>query len=384
VLGSRDQRSDSPIVPPTLNRLAAYSWRLIAIGVVVVAGVWLISRLRLALIPVVIALFLSRALAPVSMWLRSHRWPGALAAATTMLGFFLVIAGLLAAITPAIADEVDSLEPTVTQALDDVEDWLVDDSPFDVSRGTIDRLRERTGERVDGFFRESDSGLLDRSTLAAEVLAAALLALILTFFMLRDGQRFVDWSLRQLPFRHRANVHRAARGGWFALGGFLRGAAMLGLVESITIGLTLFLVGGDLVVPVMILTFMAAFVPIVGAVAAGVLAVLVALVTAGVVPALIVAGVAFAVQQLDNDILAPVIYGKALDLHPVTILLSLAAGTSLFGFAGTLLAVPVVAVSVNVVKALRSSGAEDGDPSGGTDGTGGEDEGESSTASDVP
>jgi predicted PurR-regulated permease PerM len=117
----------------------------------------------------------------------------------------------------------------------------------------------------------------------------------------------------------------------------------------------LLLVGGDLIVPVMLLTFVAAFVPIFGALVAGIVATLVALVTAGTVPALIVAGVALVVQQLDNDVLAPFIYGRSLQLHPVVILLSVVTGGALLGIAGAVIAVPLVAVAVSVGKELRTT-----------------------------
>jgi predicted PurR-regulated permease PerM len=277
------------------------------------------------------------------------------ASAVAIVGFFAVLTGFLAAIAPSLADELDSLEPTVTEALDDVENWLVEDGPFDVSRESIDRLRERTGERVDDFFNAGDGEVIDSATLAAEIIAAAILAIILTFFMLRDGGRFVSWSIRLAPERRRPALQRAADRGWSTLGAYLRGAALLGAVEAVIIGMTLWIAGGSLVAPVMILTFMAAFIPIVGAIAAGVLAVLVALVTGGVVTAIVVAVVALVVQQLDNDLLAPVIYGRALNMHPVTVLLSVTAATGLFGIAGTLLAVPVVAIAVNVADELRSA-----------------------------
>jgi predicted PurR-regulated permease PerM len=134
---------------------------------------------------------------------------------------------------------------------------------------------------------------------------------------------------------------------------------MLGIVEATIIGLTLFLAGGELVGPVVIITFLGAFIPIIGAFLAAVIAVLVALVTGGVGTAVIVAIVAFVVQQLDNDLLAPLIYGRALSLHPVSVLLSVVAGGALFGFAGTVLAVPIVAVVVNVSKELRAAPPSD-------------------------
>jgi len=349
--------SPRPRVHPLIDRLGATSWRLIGIGIVGLAVLWLLSRLRVVVAPILVALFLSRALAPVAAWLRRRRLKPALAAIVTMLMFFGALGGIGALIVPSLADEAESLGPTLTKAADDVEDWLVEDSPFEVSRATIDRLREQTGERLKGLLDSSDGAVIDSATLAAEVVAGMVLALLLTFFMLRDGGRFVDWAIgRTRPERH-AKLRRAADRGWAALGGYLRGAAMLGIVESIIIGVTMFLAGGDLVAPVMVITFLGAFIPIIGAFLAGLVAVLVALVTGGVGTAVIVAIVAFVVQQLDNDLLAPLVYGRALSLHPVAVLLSVVAGGALFGFAGTVLAVPLVAVVVNVYKELRSTPA---------------------------
>jgi predicted PurR-regulated permease PerM len=339
-----------PRVHPLVDRLGAYSWRLIGIGIVLVALAWLLSRMRVVVIPVVVALFLTRALAPVAGWLRRRGWRPGLAAAVSLLAFFVVLGGLSAAIAPSLADEAESLGPTLTEAIDDVEDWIVEDGPFEVSRGTVDRLRERTGERLDALRRESDGAVLEGATLVAEIVAGLILALLLTFFMLRDGARFAAWAIGRARPERRVRLRRAAEGGWTALGGYLRGAALLGVLEAVVIGITLFAVGGGLVAPVMLLTFTAAFIPLVGAVAAGVVATLVALVTAGTIPALIVAVVALVVQQLDNDVLAPVIYGRSLSLHPVVVLLSLVAGGALFGFGGTVLAVPLVAVTVNAIK----------------------------------
>ncbi|HWM21412.1 MAG TPA: AI-2E family transporter [Ilumatobacteraceae bacterium] len=338
---------------PVVDRLGAYSWRLIGIGVVALAALWLLSRMRAVAIPIIVAVFLSRILAPISEWLRRHRWPASVAAAASLLAFFVVLAGAIAAIAPSVADETESLGTTLTEAIDDVEDWVVEDGPFNVSRETVDRLRERTGERFDGLLRESDGAVLEGATLVAEVIAGLILALLLTFFMLRDGARFTSWVISHARPERQLQLRRAAEGGWSALGGYLRGAALLGLVESVIIGITLFAVGAGLVVPVMLLTFAAAFIPIIGAIAAGVVAILVALVTGGTVAALIVAVVALVVQQLDNDVLAPIIYGRSLSLHPVTVLLSVVAGGALFGIAGTVLAVPLVAVTVNVTKEIR-------------------------------
>jgi predicted PurR-regulated permease PerM len=347
--------SDSRRVHPLVEKLAAYSWRLIAIGVVALAALWLLSRLRLAVIPVVIAVFVTRILAPVHGWLCRHRWRRGLAAVATILAFLLLIAALGAVIGPILADEAGSVEPAVNEALDDVEDWLVEN--FDVSRETVQELRIRTERYLRDLARTSDGDVVGAATLAAEVVASAILAILLTFFMLRDGRRFMAWAYERFRPELRPRLRRAGDRGWATLGFYLRGAALLGVVEAIAIGLTLWLAGGSLVAPVMVLTFVAAFIPIIGAAVAGVVAVMVGLVTGGAGTAIIVAIVALVVQQLDNDLLAPVIYGRALRLHPVTILLGVVAGGELFGLVGTILAVPVIAVVINMVKELRASAA---------------------------
>ena len=195
--------------------------------------------------------------------------------------------------------------------------------------------------------------------LVVEIVAGLLLALVLTFFFVKDGERFQRFALRRIPPERHDLARRLANRGWAALAGYLRGSAMLGVIEAIVIGIALALVGGGLVVPVMVITFAAAFVPLVGAVVAGVIAVLVALVTAGFTPALVVLAVAVVVQQFDNDLLAPFVFGKTLELHPVIILLAVTAGGTLFGIVGAFLAVPVTAVIINVTIEAQRARDED-------------------------
>ena len=304
-------------------------------------------------IPATVAVFLTRLLTPISDRLRGRLRPW-LAAGVAMLVLLGAITGISIVVGRPIAQEAATLPGTITEALDDIERWLVEDSPFDVSREAIDRFRTRTADRFRELLLTSGGRVVDGATLAAEIVAGLFLSILFTFFMLRDGPRFARWLRSRLRPEQRDRAQRAAGRGWSTLGGYLRGAALLGIIESIAIGLALLVSGASLVVPVMVLTFVAAFVPIIGAVFAGVMAVLVALVTGGVVSAAIVGVVAIAVQQLDNDILAPWVYGRSLALHPVVILVSVVGGGALFGIAGTLLAVPVVAVAISVVKELES------------------------------
>jgi len=340
-------------VHPFVVKAAAYSWRLLVIAAVVVGVVFLAGQMLVVAVPVVVAALMARGLWPVYRFLHDKGLKPALAAALSMLAFVVIVAAVIAVVGVTFAGEVDDLGATLEQGIEDVTDWLVDDSPWDVSRADVERWREQIGDAASDFLRSGQGSVLSGAIVAGEVIVGFLLALIVTFFFLKDGRRFRDTAFGWLRADRRAPARRATERGWAAAGGYLKGAATLGFVEGLAIGLSLWLVGGSLVVPVMLITFVTAFVPIVGAVAAGIIAVLVALVTAGTVPALIVAAVALVVQQVDNDVLAPVIYGKSLKLHPLVILLGIAAGGALFGFVGTFLAVPLLAVGINAVNGYR-------------------------------
>ena len=226
-------------------------------------------------------------------------------------------------------------------------------SPFNLNRDDVESLRKGLGETVSGGLRSPDSSLLSGAIAAAEGVVSLLLGLILTVFALKDGGRFLAWVRGRVAPEKRATADRMGRRAWATLGGYLRGAATLGVVEGIAIAVTLWLVGAQLAVAVGVVTFLFAFVPFIGAIFAGVLAVLVALATAGLPAAAIVAVVAIVVQQLDNDLLAPVVYGRALDLHPVVVLLAITAGGALLGIAGSVLAVPITAVAWGVAAEAR-------------------------------
>lgn len=354
VTSTLDDRRRSGPVNPLIKTAGAYSWRLIAITIVVLGVLWLIQTLWVAVAAAVVALMVTRILVGPAMWLRDRGLPGALASLLSLVVFFALLGAAITFIGRAAAGEFDQLGSTVEQAIDDVETWLVEDSPIDISPTQLEDFRTQLEDRVVEWFQSSSGTLVSGAVVAFEVLVAIILAIITTFFLLKDGPRFQRLALRAVPERRRDVTPRLAARAWTTLGGYLRGAAMLGILEGVVIGITLWLVGASLIVPVMVLTFLGAFIPFVGAILAGVLAVLVALATAGFTGALIVAIVALVVQQLDNDVLAPVIYGRALQLHPLLILFSITAGSALFGPVGAVLAVPVTAVALNVINEYRS------------------------------
>jgi putative heme transporter len=255
---------------------------------------------------------------------------------------------------PAMANEFSDLRPTLENAVDDVEDWLVNDSPFDVSRQDVNDFRDEAADRARDTLERQSGAVVSGTVVLFEVITGIVLALLSTFFLLKDGDRFCTWMLGHFPEERRPLVSRLAARAWKTLGGYLRGSALLGVIEGIIIGTTVWIVGGALAVPVAIITFFAAFVPFAGAVVAGAVAVLVTLVTAGFGEAVVVLIVAVLVQQFDNDLLAPVVFGKSLELHPLVVLGSLVAGSTLFGPFGAVLAVPVSAMVINVIAESRN------------------------------
>jgi putative heme transporter len=355
-------------VHPVVATAGAYAWRLIGIGIVGWAVLRLMTALWVLVLAGAVAVLLARALDPVASVLRRRRLPPALVAAVTLVGFLLAMAGIVSVLAPSIVDEFRDLGPTLEESIDDVEDWLVDDSPFDISRRDIREFREESGNRVRDVLESQSGTVVSGTVVAFEVITGLVLALVTTFFVLKDGDRFARWLLTFVPEDRRPLARRLAAKSWATLGGYLRGSATLGLIEGTIIGTTVWLVGGALAVPVGVITFFAAFLPFAGAVLAGAVAVLVTLVSAGFTPAVIVLVVAVLVQQFDNDLLAPIVFGRNLELHPLIVLGAIVAGSTLFGAFGAVLAVPVTAVALNVVAEWRAHNREnegDGDVAAG-------------------
>jgi putative heme transporter len=350
--------AERPRVHPAIDRLGVASWRLIGIGLVLAAAFWLLARLWVIVLALAVAVMFARVLDPPAAWLRRRGVPPFLVAATVIIGFGLLMAGIVASLVPAVAAEFEDFGPTIENAIDDIERWLVEDSPFDVSRRDVEDFRDEADDRVRDWLSSSSGTLLSRTMVAVEIVTALVLALITSFFMLKDGDRFGRWTVSLLPDQHRALVMRLGTRAWRTLGGYLRGSATLGLIEGTIIGITVWLVGGHLAIPVAVVTFFAAFIPFAGAVMAGIVAVLVTLVTAGFGAAVIVGVVALVVQQLDGDLLAPIVFGRALELHPLVVLFSLAGGSALLGPVGALFAVPVSAVVINVIAEARAAHLE--------------------------
>ncbi|QXC62459.1 AI-2E family transporter [Aquihabitans sp. G128] len=350
---------------PAILRFTAYAACTIVVGYASKLVLELLTQLSIVLFPVITALFLTRVLAVPGNWLRRRGWPPALAAASVLVGFLVLVAGLVMAVVPPVVHEFSDFGTTIDKGTQQIEDWLVEDSAFDVKRKDVEDFKDDLTKRSKTTLENSTDTIARGARLVIEALVSLILSLVLTFFAIKDGPEFQRWMTGLVPRRRRPHAKELANASWVTLGGYLRGAALLGILEAVVIGGAMFFAGAHLVVPVMLLTFAAAFIPLVGATVAGVLAVLVTLASAGLAQAVVVAIVALVVQQLDNELLAPWIYGKALSMHPVVILLSITAGTALFGFVGTLLAVPFTAIAMDSVAIWKREHPSEDEPGDG-------------------
>jgi putative heme transporter len=337
-------RRARPTAPRPLEVAAGWSWRLIAVvaGLAVV-GVLLV-QLRIVVLPVIVALLACTVLHPPVRRLRARGWPRLLATWTVVLASVAIAAAAVALLSWQVADDLDAIDVNVEQGVEDVEDWLVE-GPLGLSRADISAAYEQGREWATSGGGLVASGIAGRAVVAVEVVAGLLLALVLVFFFLKDGDRMWRAVTARLGETAGGHVDTAGRRAWEALGGFVRGTAVVAAADAVLIGAAVAILGVPFAIPLAALTFAGAFLPIVGAVVAGSIAVLVALATEGLVAALILLGVVVAVQQVEGDVLQPLVLGRSVRLHPVVILLAVAGGAAVGGIIGAFLAVPAVAVA---------------------------------------
>lgn len=339
----------------TLERVAAFTWRalVVAVGVYLVALV--AGRLLLVVLPVIIALLITTILQPVVDALDRRGLPRMVATWLVLLVSIGAVVGLAFALAPSISSEFSDLGETLDEGRQQVEEFLAD-GPFGIETANVDDYLDRLGQEVSGSGSEIASGVVAGAVVAFEVVAGFLLLIVLLFFFLKDGDKFTSFGLRQIRSEHHELASALGLRAWNAAGGYVRGTAIVALADATIIGVGLLIIGVPLVLPLAILTFFGAFFPLVGATVAGVVAALVALVDGGFDQALLVVGLIVIVQQVEGDLLAPLVLGRAVKLHPVVILVVLTAGAVLGGLVGAFLAVPVTAVIVAIGTELGERG----------------------------
>jgi predicted PurR-regulated permease PerM len=314
----------------------------ILIVVALVLGLWVLGQLRVVVVPVLVALLLATFLVPPVDQLRRLGWPSALATMTVMLLSVAALAGVVALIVPLFVDQFGELERTVDEGVEEVVRWLVQ-GPLDLERREIDRAVEEGLDNLRAHAGDIGQGVLSGAALLAEAVAGLLLLVVLVFFFVHDGRGMWARAVSYAPERHRELIDGAGREVWKSTSGYMRGVALIAVVDAVLIGIALAIIGVPLVVPLMVIVFLGAFIPLVGAVFAGAIAALVALISEGPLAAGFVVAAITAIQQIEGDLLYPNIVGRVIRLHPVAILVILTAGTVIAGILGALLSIPVAA-----------------------------------------
>ncbi|MFD0110184.1 AI-2E family transporter, partial [Streptomyces sp. NPDC127164] len=335
-----------------MRTTARVSAELLLILAMLAVALWLLGRMWPVVWPLIVGLLLTTLTWPAARFLRRHGWPPALAASVVTVGFLLVVTGVVALIAVPMSSQTDELTEGVVEGIERLREWAagpplnIDDAQI---TGALDTAMARIQDSVDSVVTAVATGV----GTVVNGLITAVLGVFLMFFFLKDGPRFLPWLGRQLPGRLATDVPAVALRSWETLGSFVRSQALVGLLDAVFIGLGLWILDVPLVLPLAVLTFVSAFVPIVGALFAGFVAVLIALVSNGLTDALIVLAIIVVVQQLEGNVFQPIIQSRGLGLHAAVILLAVTLGGSLAGIVGSLLAVPVAALIAVVWNYVR-------------------------------
>jgi len=343
---SSDRAGDASLTP-AIRIAGAWSWRILAVLGVLGVFVFLFIQLRDIVIPFMIAILLAALLVPFSQWLqRRHHWPKWAAVAISEVGILAILAGLIYLVVSFIIRGYPALEKQTVARYADIKGFLAD------TFGLTDKDITHYVDQLVTSFQKDSSGLLNGAlsfgSTAGHVLAGFLIVLFSTLFLLIDGRGIWQWIVRLFPVKARAAMVGAGEAGWITLTTFVKVQIFVAFVDAVGIGLGAFILGlfsggFPLVIPIAIAVFLGSFIPVVGAVLTGVIAVFVALVFLGPIPALIMVGVVILVQQLEGHVLQPFVMGNAVKVHPLAVVLAVATGGLIGGIPGALFAVPVVA-----------------------------------------
>lgn len=336
-------------VPYGLRIAAGVAWRVIVLAILAWGLGLVLAATRTVGIPVAVGLLLTALTMPVMVLLNHRLGLGRhLAAAITTLGGLALVIGLLGLAGNQLVSGFADLRGQITTGIAQIQEWLAQ-GPFQVGNEQINAAITSAQQWVSANSSMLTSGAVSAGATASEFLVGTIIALIVMFFFLAEGDSMWAWFVRLLPKSVQEPVHQGFRRGWVSLGSYVKTQMLVAFIDAFFIALGALIIGLPLVIPLALIIFFASAVPIVGAVVSGALAVVLALVVKGPVYALIMLGIVLAVQQIESHLLQPLLMGKAVSLHPLAVLLGVAVFSFLFGIVGALFAVPVMAVTNTVI-----------------------------------
>lgn len=328
-------------VPDGVRGASEWSWRLLVIAAALALAGYLIGHLSEIVVPVIVATLLCALLHPVFRRLDAHL-PRALAAAITVLGTLAVIGGLMTIVGSQLSSQADDLLDQVVKGIDQIRGWVR--NTFNISDSQVTEYLDKARDSL-----SSGSGMGSAAAQAGltvtHLVAGFFIAMFALFFFLLEGPQIWAWLVRLFPRSARERVASSGAIAWNQLQAFCRATILVAAADATGIGLGAFILGVPFASGIALLVFLGAFIPVVGALVSGFVAVILALVAHGPVTALIMLGVVIAVQQVESHVLQPFLLGRAVRVHPLAVILSIAAGVIIWGIVGALIAVPVAAVA---------------------------------------
>lgn len=345
-------------VSPLVRKAAAWAWRLLVLLAAVLAALWVIIRLEAIVVPVLLATLAAALLVPAVEHLHRRGVPRGAAVAAVMLTAVVGMGGIMTFVVSQFIDGAPDLVDQVTKSIDGARQWLTDGPVVHLSKEQINSVGQTAIKALKDNQARLTSGALSTAGTLTEIITGALLTMFTLIFLLQGGRNIFAYVTKIFPASVRERVREAGRAGFGSLIGYVRATFLVALVDAVGIGAGLAIMGVPLALPLASLVFLGAFIPLVGAVVTGGVAVVVALIAKGWVYALIALGLIIAVQQLEAHVLQPLVMGRAVSVHPLAVVLAIAAGAFTAGIIGALIAVPTVAFLNNAIQVLMAPDPE--------------------------
>jgi predicted PurR-regulated permease PerM len=359
--GRRESTAEYNRVPGWLQTAAAWSWRLLLLALAIYLITRMLGILYIVVVPCVAALLLTALLQPLADRLCRAGLPRLAATWVTLLIAAALLGGLVTLVATRVSADYPSLVTEAGHTTKQVESWL-SGPPFHVKNSNLQKFLNDIPGYLSKHKSLVEGTVVTGGKIAAQFFGGLVLMLFVTFFLIKDGERIWTWLLGALRSDSAERVNRAGHAAWLAVVYYMRGTVAVAAIHAIVIGLVLWIMGVPLALPLAVLVFLAAFVPLIGLLVAGALAIVVTLATKGWVDAVILLGILIVEDQLEAHLLQPQVVGRVIRLHPLAVILSLAAGGVLAGIAGAVVAVPVVAVITRAVPELRRRDPGPDDP----------------------
>ncbi|MEO3754313.1 AI-2E family transporter [Streptomyces sp. B6B3] len=347
------------MIPWGVRVAAEAGWRMLVLAAVIWVLIQVVGAISLLVISFTAGLLITALLQPFVGWLKRIGFGRGAATVVTAFGGFAVMGLMGWFVVWQVIDNSQDLSDRFQDGVERLRDWLLD-LPFHITEENLNEWVDSVNEWINENQDTLTSAGLEATNYLVEFFSGAALTLFVVLFLLYDGQGVWRWFLKLVPANARPGVAGAGPRAWMTLTGYVRGTVIVALIDAVGIGLGLVILGVPMAVPLAVIVFVASFVPLVGAIVSGALAVMVTVVTNGVVDALIVLGVVLLVQQIEGHILQPFILGRMVRVHPLAVVLGVAAGSMLAGIPGAIVAVPLIAVTNTVVGYLRAYHEEAG------------------------